>query len=62
MVQKNHLNTLLDILAMMTLGHLLCIKLPQMIGYAKFFDDSKTMSFEVTDKKLLKSTLKYGKK
>ena len=53
MVQKNHLNTLLDILAMMTLGHLLCIKLPQMIGYAKFFDDSKTMSFKVTDKKLL---------
>ena len=62
MVQKNHLNTLLDILAMMTLGHLLCIKLPQMIGYAKFFDDSKTMSFKVTDKKLLKSTPKYGKK
>ena len=29
-----------------------------MIGYAKYFDDNKTMSFKVTDKKLLK---KYNK-
>ena len=30
----------------------LCIKFPQMIGYAKYFDDNKTMSFKVSDKKL----------
>ena len=28
----------------------ICIRLPQMIGYAKYFDDNKTMSFKVTDK------------
>ena len=33
-----------------------------MIGYAKYFHDNKTMSFNVIDKKLLKSTPKYGKK
>ena len=32
----------------------LCIKLPQMIGYAKYFDSNKTMSFKAIDKKLLK--------
>ena len=37
----------------------LCIKLPQMIGYVKCFDSNKTMSFKVTDNKLLK---KYSKK
>ena len=31
----------------------LCIRLPQMIGYAKYFDDNKVMSFKVTDKNLL---------
>ena len=36
----------------------LCIKLPQMIGYVKCFDNNKTMSFKVSDKKLLK---KYNK-
>ena len=40
----------------------LCIKLTQMIGYVKYFDNNKTMSFKATEKKLLKSTLKYGKK
>ena len=40
----------------------LCIKLPQMIGYVKYFHSSKTMSFKITDKKLLKIILKYGKK
>ena len=39
----------------------LCIKLPQMIGYVKNFDSNKTMSFKVSDNKLLKSTIKYGK-
>ena len=33
---------------------LLCIKLPQMIGYAKHFDSNRTMSFKVIDKGLLK--------
>ena len=36
----------------------ICIRLPQMIGYAKYFDGNKTMSFKVTDKQLLK---KYNK-
>ena len=37
----------------------LCILLPQMIGYVKHFDSSKTTSFMVSDNKLLK---KYNKK
>ena len=32
----------------------LCILLPQMIGYVKRFDSNKTMSFKVSDNKLLK--------
>ena len=36
----------------------LCIRLPQMIGYVKYFDSNKTMSFNVNDSKLLK---KYNK-
>ena len=36
----------------------LCIKLPQMNGYAKYFDSSKTMSFKAIDKKLLKTYTK----
>ena len=40
----------------------LCIKLPQMIGYVKHFDINKTMSFKVSDNKLLKEYIKYGKK
>ena len=32
-----------------------------MVGYVKCFDGNKTMSFKVTDKKLLKNILKYGK-
>ena len=39
----------------------LCIILPQMIGYVKHFDKNKTMSFKVSDNKLLKSTIKHGK-
>ena len=38
------------------------LKLPQMIGYAKYFDSHKTMSFKVIDKKLLKKILNYWKK
>ena len=37
---------------------LLCILLPQMIGYVKCFDSNKRMSFKVSDNKLLK---KYNK-
>ena len=33
----------------------LCIKLPRMIGYVKCFDSNKTMSFKVSDDKLLKT-------
>ena len=36
----------------------ICIRLPQIIGYGKYFDDNKLMSFKVTDKKLLN---KYNK-
>ena len=41
---------------------LLCIKLPQMTRYIKCFDSNKTMSFKVSDKKLLKKYIKiWGK-
>ena len=33
---------------------LLCIILAQIIGYVKHFDSNKTMSFKVSDDKLLK--------
>ena len=36
----------------------LCILLPQMIGYVKHFNSNNTMSFKVSDNKLLK---KYNK-
>ena len=36
----------------------LCIRLPQMTGYARKFNDNATMSFIVKDKKLLKSYTK----
>ena len=36
----------------------LCIKFPQMVGYVKHFDSNKTMSFKVSDNRLLK---KYNK-
>ena len=40
----------------------LCIRLPQMTGYARKFDENATMSFIVKDKQLLKNYTKYGKK
>ena len=40
----------------------LCIKLPQMIGYVECFDSNKTMSFKVTDEKLLKICTKIWEK
>ena len=33
----------------------LCIKLPQMIGYVRNFDGNRTMSFKISDSKLLKN-------
>ena len=39
----------------------LCIRLPQMTGYARKFDKHVTMSFRVNNKQLLKNTVKYGK-
>ena len=40
----------------------LCIKLPQMIGYAKKVDSNTTMSFKISNKKLLKKNIKkFGK-
>ena len=33
----------------------LCVKFPQMVGYVKKFDGNKMMSFEVNDKKMLKT-------
>ena len=36
----------------------LFINLPQIIGYVKHFDSNKTMSFEVSDNKLLKKCTK----
>ena len=41
----------------------LCIRVPQMIGYVKYFENNnKTMSFKVIDKKMLKKLTKiWGK-
>ena len=36
--------------------------LPQMVGYVKCFDGSKTMSFIVDDRKLLKMYIKIWEK
>ena len=36
----------------------LCIRLPQMTGYARKFDENEAMSFIVKDKKILKSYTK----
>ena len=40
----------------------LCIRLPQMTGYAKKFNDNATMSFIVKDKQLLKNYTKIWDK
>ena len=46
-VIKGHLNTLLDIIITTTLDSY--IKLPQIIGYTKYFHRNKSMSFKVSD-------------
>ena len=40
----------------------LCILLPKMIGYVKHFDSNKTMSFKVSDNKILKKYKKIWEK
>ena len=40
----------------------LCIRLPQMTGYVRKFDENATMSFIVKDKQLLKSYTKIWEK
>ena len=40
----------------------LCIRLPQMTGYARKFDENLTMSFRVKDKQLLKNYTKIWEK
>ena len=40
----------------------LCILFPQMIGYVKHFDSNKTMTFQVSDNKLLKKYKKIWEK
>ena len=39
----------------------LWIKLPQMTGYVRKFDDNSTMSFKINNKQLLKKTTKHEK-
>ena len=40
----------------------LCIKRPQIIGYVKYFDSNKMMSFKILIKNLRNVILKSGKK
>ena len=37
----------------------LCIRLPQIIGYSKYFDSNKAMSFKVIDKRTIKKEYVY---
>ena len=53
MVQRMHLNTLLDLMIMMLLDH--CLRLSQVTGYAKKFNENVAMSFRVKNKQLLGS-------
>ena len=41
---------------------LLCVKLPQMTGYVKKFDDNVTMSFQISDKQHFKKYNQIWKK
>ena len=40
----------------------LCVKLPQITGYARKFDENATMSFKVNNKQILKNCNKVWKK
>ena len=50
--KKIHLIILLDMMIMMILDHYrpLCIQLPEMIEYPKYFENNQTISFKVSDK------------
>ena len=41
---------------------LLCIKLPQMTGYARKFEGNTTMSFKISNKKFLKKYIQIWKR
>ena len=65
-LKKNHtaqitrLNTLSDINDNDVIRPL-CLRLPQMTGYARKFDKNATMSFRFNNKQLLKIIIKCGK-
>ena len=40
----------------------LCVRLPQMTGYAKKINENATITFSVKDKQVLKIIITYGKK
>ena len=52
--QKNHLNTLLDTIDNDVIRPL-CLRLPQMTGYATKFDENAIMSFRANNKDILKN-------
>ena len=54
MVQKNSFNYFIEYNDDNVIRSL-CIKLPQMIGYVKYFESNKAMSFKISDNKLLKT-------
>ena len=55
MVKRIHLNTLLNTVIMMLFIRPLCVRLPQMSGYARKFNENAAMSFMANDKQLLKN-------
>ena len=56
MVQRIHINTLLDVMLLKDNDVIrpLCVRLPQITGYARKFDENATMSVRVNNKQLLK--------
>ena len=60
MAQKIRLNTLLGTMIIMSLDHY--VRLPQITGYARKFDENATMFFRAINKQLLKSYNKIWEK
>ena len=60
MAQKIHLNTLFGTMIMMLLDHY--VRLPQITGYARKFDENATISFRANNKQLLKNYNKIWEK
>ena len=58
MAQKVHLNNLLD----NDIIRPLCVRLSQMTGYARKFDENATISFRANNKQLLKTYNKIWEK